>query len=61
MESNDDDTEVQAKRDQLQFCVDDMEFILEETIDDLLFEKEAFFQFAYALRIRDQSENDKYT
>ena len=44
-------------------CLEDIAFILEEVVDDLLFEKEAFFKFAYALRLKDSSESiqDKYT
>lgn len=60
-EEADDDCEAEAMRDQLQFCIDDITFILEEVVDDLLFEKDVFFQFAHALRIKDHSENDKYT
>ena len=47
------DFDVFNRNEQLQFCLDDINFILEETVDDLLFEKEVFFQFAYALRIKD--------
>ena len=31
------------KIEQLNFCLEDIDFVVEETVDDLLFEKEVFF------------------
>ena len=53
------DPELQMIRDSLQFCSDDITFIIEEMVDDFVAENELFFQFAYALRKKDPAQ--KYT
>lgn len=56
------DSDVPAAKDfmleSLKFCQEEINFVLEEIIDDLMYEKEAFFQFAYTLRVKDKDLKD---
>ena len=56
---NSTDQDQQMKKEQLQFCCDNITFTIEEIVDDIYAENDIFFEFAYILRKKD--DTCKYT